>query len=243
MVSRPLSIAIRDMLFAHWPINPEHLQPHVPDILTLDTFDGDAWVGILPHYVPEIKVRSFGGGNSFSRLNFRTYVRRNGEPGVYFLNLYADSRVSGLVGREIFGFPYNHAKMSINRSGDGIQFRCQPTDRGAESGKFDVVYRPTDESFQAESGSIEDFLIERSRYYAPRKEKPGPTGNEIPFCGRTLHVGEIDREPWELHSAQASIRTNTLFTANGIEPPVADPLFHYSRRFDAKFGLPRSEDV
>ena len=237
------SIAIRDMLFAHWPIKPEYLQPHVPDILTLDTFDGKAWVGIRPHYAAEIKARSFGGRISFPRLNFRTYVKRNGASGVYFLDLYADSRLSGLAGQEIFGFPYNYAKMSINRTSENIQFRCQSAERGAEPGEFDVDYRPADESFQAESGSIEEFLIERSRYYAPEKTKPGLTGHELPFRGRTLRVGEISREPWKLQPAQANIRTNTLFTANDIEPPTAEPLFHYSRRIDARFEFPRSEDV
>lgn len=237
------SIAIRDMLFAHWPIKPEYLRPHVPDVLTLDTFEGDAWVGILPHYAAEIKMRSFGGRISFPRLNFRTYVRRNGESGVYFLDLYADSRLSGFIGQKVFGFPYNHAKMSIDRAGDDIQFRCQATDQGAELAEFAVAYRPTDKSFQAESGSIEEFLVERSRYYAFRNEKARLTGHETSSRGRTLRVGEIAREPWKLRPARANIRTNTLFSANSIESPTADPLFHYSRRFDARFGLPRSENV
>ena len=37
-----------DLLFAHWPLEPDVLHPRIPQGLTLDLFDGQAWVGGRP---------------------------------------------------------------------------------------------------------------------------------------------------------------------------------------------------
>jgi hypothetical protein len=39
-----------DLLFMHWPVAPAALRPYIPPALTLETFAGSAWLGIiLPH--------------------------------------------------------------------------------------------------------------------------------------------------------------------------------------------------
>src|SRR4051794_9953141 len=37
-----------DLLFCHWPVPVEQLEPHVPASLPLDRFDGTAWLSITP---------------------------------------------------------------------------------------------------------------------------------------------------------------------------------------------------
>src|SRR5256885_599242 len=40
----------RDLLFMHWPVPVEVIRPLIPrpDRLQIDTFDGMAWVGLVP---------------------------------------------------------------------------------------------------------------------------------------------------------------------------------------------------
>src|SRR5438105_12101885 len=46
----------RDLLFAHWPVAVEHLRAVVPEPLPIDTYDGSAWVGVIP-FVIDMDVR------------------------------------------------------------------------------------------------------------------------------------------------------------------------------------------
>jgi uncharacterized protein YqjF (DUF2071 family) len=36
-----------DLLFAHWPIPPQRLRPKLPPGLTLDLYNGEAWIGVV----------------------------------------------------------------------------------------------------------------------------------------------------------------------------------------------------
>src|SRR5574340_8511 len=81
-----------ELLFAHWPIDPEEMRPYLPPTLTLDTYDGKAWLGIVPfrmsnvrpRFLPPLPWLSF-----FPELNVRTYVTYDQEPGVWFFSLDA----------------------------------------------------------------------------------------------------------------------------------------------------------
>src|SRR5690348_12181555 len=47
----------RELLFAHWPLPPWSLQPFLPPGLTLDTYEGQAWVGVVPFRMTDIRFR------------------------------------------------------------------------------------------------------------------------------------------------------------------------------------------
>ena len=76
--------------FLHWPVDVEVLRPLVLDELTIDTFEDQAWVGLVPFrmmvrppFVPPIPLVS-----TFPEINVRTYVRdAHGRRGLYFLSL------------------------------------------------------------------------------------------------------------------------------------------------------------
>src|SRR5438094_2818452 len=36
------------LLFMHWPIGAELLRPLIPAQLSIDTFEGSAWIGVVP---------------------------------------------------------------------------------------------------------------------------------------------------------------------------------------------------
>ena len=50
----------------------------LPDWLEVDTFQGSAWLGVVPFWLDRIKIRGvppIPGARSFPDLNLRTYVR------------------------------------------------------------------------------------------------------------------------------------------------------------------------
>src|SRR5262245_28331870 len=87
----------RQLLFAHWPVDPAALRKVVPEALDLDLFQGQAYVGIVP-----LRMRAVRGartpaalGLNFLETNLRTYIRLGErDPGVYFFSLDASSRIA-----------------------------------------------------------------------------------------------------------------------------------------------------
>ncbi len=70
-----------DLALLHWPVPAALVRPLVPVELTLDTYDGEAWVGILPFRMEDTRVRlapRIPTATNFPELNVRTYVRAGG---------------------------------------------------------------------------------------------------------------------------------------------------------------------
>jgi len=219
-----LSMRWANVLFAHWPVDPELVAATLPDRLDADTYDGDAYLGIVGFRMESIRPRGAPIGLSFPELNLRTYVRGDEGGGVYFYNLDADDRVGVLLARGLFRLPYYRAAMQVDDRMDGaLRFRSRRTHRGAPSAQFDATYQPTSEAEPVAPGSLDAFLTERYRFYTESD-------------GGRLYRGEIDHPPWKLSDATLTIRENTLFAANGFDRPEGDPLVRYSPGSDVTAG-------
>ena len=97
-----------ELLFAHWPISPERLRPLIPPVLALDTYEQQAWVGIVPFRMSYVRPRGVPpvpGLSAFPELNVRTYVTVNGIPGVYFFSLDAGNSIAVALARTLFHLP------------------------------------------------------------------------------------------------------------------------------------------
>ena len=87
------------LTFLHWPFQPADVQRLLPDGLETETYDGAAWVGLVPFYM---RVATPGGHrvpwiSNFCETNVRTYVRdRAGRSGIWFFSLDA-SRLGVVV--------------------------------------------------------------------------------------------------------------------------------------------------
>ncbi|MFB6205947.1 MAG: YqjF family protein [Haloglomus sp.] len=230
----------RDVLFAHWPVSPARIRPLVPDPLSLDTFDGSAWVSVLafenPAVVPGPTVPSWLPDAGFPQVNLRTYVTAGDDPGVYFLSLDAGRRAPALVGRRAFGLPFHHASARLTRRGDEVTVRSRRRDADAV---FAARYRPTGDPFRAAPDSLAEFCIERFRYFLPVTERRPASLSSAARSGRDapdVRVGTISRDPWTLRSVEATLRHNTLLDAAGLSAPPADPVVHYSPGFEMGVG-------
>lgn len=214
-----------DLLFAHWPVPAHEMRALIPPQLELDTFDGDAWVGVVPFRMSGIRPRACPAVpwlSAFLELNVRTYVRskdpENPKPGVYFFSLDAANPVAVAVARSSFKLPYFNAAMRMSETENVISYRSQRTHRGAGAANFEGRYGPLGEVYRSEPGSLEHWLTERYSLYTVSKGRA--------FCG------EIHHGPWPLQSAFCEIKGNTIAAAANICLPDTAPLLHFARSID-----------
>lgn len=227
----------RDVLVASWPVEPDLLAPRLPDGLRVDSFDGDAYLSVVPFVIEDIRPRGLPAvvGLTTPELNLRTYVRHDdepaassdrasgpsgGAPGVYFFTLDADDLL-GVIGARLFNqLPYYYAEMDYE-PGPPVSFESRRRTPGARAARFAATYGPVDGTaqFRAEPGSLAAFLLERYRYFT--EDASGD-----------LRYAVIDHEQWTLRPATWEERTNTLFGANGFDRPASEPELYYSRGVD-----------
>lgn len=211
-----------DLLFAHWPVPAEVLRPLLPRGLELDTFEGTAWLGVVPFRMAGTRPRwlpPVPGTAAFPELNVRTYVTRDGKPGVWFFSLDAGSLIAVRTARTFFHLPYFDARMTVKPEGDGFLYESARHHRGAPAARFKVRYRPRGEAYQSKRGSLEHWLTERYCLYAA-----DPRGN--------IWRGEVHHGPWPLQRAEAEIEANTMAAPIGIDLREAPAHLHFTSRME-----------
>lgn len=212
-----------DLLFMHWPLPVATLRPLVPATLPLDTYDGRAWIGVVPFRMSGVRLRGvppIPRTSAFPELNVRTYVTLDGKPGVYFFSLDAGNPVAVQVARTWFHLPYFRADMSADWRDGWLHYRSQRTHRAGSPARLVTRYRPTGDALPTEPGSIADFLTSRYALYIADKN----------------HVirREIDHIAWPLQPAEAVVETNTMLDQLCLAAPDAAPLLHFSRQLDVR---------
>ncbi|WP_335999262.1 YqjF family protein [Halorientalis halophila] len=219
-----------DVLFAHWAVEPSVVEAQLPAGLSADTYDGDAYLGVVGFRMASIRPRGVPFGRTFPELNLRTYVEGPDGPGIYFFNLDADDRLGVALARRLFRLPYYRAQQSLTETDDGFRLRSARIHSGAPPAGFDGTYRPIGPASEPEPASLEGFLAERYRFYVATD------------AGR-VYVGPVSHPPWPLQTAELEIRENDLFAVNGFDDPAGDPLVHYSPGVDVKATAIRPVDA
>ena len=211
-----------DLLFVHWPIDARELRPRIPPAFHLDLFGGHAWLGVVPFRLTNVAPRGLPALpvlSAFTELNVRTYVIRDGKPGVWFFSLDADRRLAVAAARTLFHLPYFVADMDLRPDGSGIAFRSRRIAPGAAPAELHARYEPTGPIDEPRPGSLEHFLTERyCLYTVDRRSRP---------CRLEIH-----HPPWPLQPAAAELPVNTMAAAAGVRLPGMAPLLHFSRRQD-----------
>lgn len=209
--------------FLHWRVPASMLEPHVPRGLELDTFEGDAWLGIVPFRMEHVHPRGLPpvpGAANFPELNLRTYVTGGGRSGVLFFSLEASSRLAVFGARAAFNLPYMRATMRV-RTGEGerVEYRSQRTHRNEPPAEFAAHYRPVGEVYHATDGTLDHWLTERYALFGQLRS------------GK-LYAVDIHHRRWPLQRAEAVLERNTLAGGSGLDLPDAEPLVHYAARQD-----------
>jgi uncharacterized protein YqjF (DUF2071 family) len=208
-----------DLLFAHWPVSAATLRNLIPQVLTLDTFDGQAWIAVTPFHITGLRPRFFPplpGLSNFPELNVRTYVTHRGKSGVFFFSLDAASRLAVRAARTFYRLPYRFASMMTRKENDQVFYSCSRRERS--SAEFHARFWPSSPVRQRQKGSLEHWLTERYRLYT--------------VSGGKIFHADIHHVPWPLQDAEADIATNTMAKAAGIHLPNTSPLLHFASRLD-----------
>lgn len=214
-----------DLLFAHWPVPASSIAALLPEGLQVDTFDGSAWLGVVPFWMDRIKVRGappIPGASSYPELNLRTFVRdqRTRTPGTYSLSLDTSSLLAVGMGRLFHHLPYHWSEMRLEQRTDREFAFCSRRRFADEPVLFQARYRglgPTRKLAESRCGTIEYFLMERNCLFS---------------CNRSgqLLRANLHHIAWPLEEAEAVIERNDLAAEIGIQLPKQDPVLHYMRR-------------
>jgi len=192
----------RDLTFLHYSVEPEVVQALIPSELTVDTYQGQAWVGLVPFWMTGVRMSCLPGvpgTHTFPETNVRTYVHRNGEnPGVWFFSLDAANSFAVKGARATFGLPYFRADMHVGREGGLLYESVRRNSPAAHK----ILVKPGAELLPPEPGSLEFFLVERYLLYSRRR-------------GRIV-TGQVHHRPYELRQAKVEECEETIISAQGL---------------------------
>lgn len=202
----------RKLLFLHWRVDPSALQETLPAGLTVETFDGSAWLAVVPFSMEAVRPwwsPPVPGISWFLETNVRTYVRHdNGQSAVWFYSLDANHRLAVRVARRFWHLNYRAARLRLEGTSQRQRFAGRLNDGTAD---YDIVANLSERTAPrvADSGSLEEFLLERYHLLARR-----PDGRFL--CGQVHHL-PYEWVPVEHVEVNQSLTDQVGFSLN--QPP------------------------
>lgn len=215
-----------ELAFVHWRYPADDVQALLPNGLRIDTFDGDAWVSLVPFrmrragptFLPPLPWIS-----SFAETNVRTYVvDAAGNRAVWFLSLDATRLPVVAFARWTIGFPYVWSAMSIDRS--GARWTYTTARRRWPSRPAAATRLVIDVGEAIEPTDLDVFLTAR-------------WGTVAMSRGR-LRNHPVDHPPWRLHEASIVELDDSAVQAAGLHAPSGAPLVRAAEALDATFARP-----
>jgi uncharacterized protein YqjF (DUF2071 family) len=216
-----------DLLFAHWRCPMADLRPLIPAALDIETYDGDAWIGVIPFYMSGVRMRAMvpvPTAHAFLELNVRTYVTLDGRPGVWFFSLDCGSSLAVVGARLGVRLPYFRASMHKRGNNGAIEYDSRRWSIAGSPAAFAAAYRGVGDEYVPEPGTLDHFLTERYCLYSSDAER--------------IWRGDIFHPRWKLQNAHAQIDTNSMLAAAGVRAIGEAPLLHFSRFQDVRLWWP-----
>lgn len=208
-----------DLTFLHWRIPASALAPLIPRGLSVDTFDGSAWIGVTPFRVAGLRPPfspPLPWISNFPETNCRTYVRgASGPPAIWFFSLDCARAAAVLGARLGYGLPYVWSRMRVEAGARAVRYwsrRRWPDRRARTEIEIERVGG-------LEPGPREIFLTARYCLYSR-------------IAGR-LAYADVEHAPWPLESARVIHCEQNLAGVDG------EPLAHFSPGVWVRIGRPR----
>ncbi len=233
-----------DLAYVHWRYDPAVVQALLPAGLSVDTFDGSAWVGLIPFSMrgiglPHGPAVPYLG--SFAEVNVRTYVRVGDRPGVWFFSLDVDRLLPAVVARLTYRLPYcwgrtSHVRVTSGAAASGAAASGAAATSGGVGDTLRTVVRRrwpervADSSIVVEMGApidadpLDVFLTARWGLYSRGL--------------RGLRYAPVDHEPWPLRTARLVSLDDSLVAAAGLPAPQGDPHVRCSDGVSVRIGRP-----
>jgi uncharacterized protein len=212
----------RHLLFLHWEVPVVALKALVPPDLTIDTFEGRAYIGVVPFTMLDVSPwwsPSVPGVSNFHELNVRTYVHKDGElPGVWFFSLDAASSIAVILARTGWHLPYHRAAMDLSVEESTVRYRTRRLWPGPKPAELTATYRIGDSLGHAVPDTFEHFLVERYLLFAQ--------------TGAGIELGQVHHAPYPLHRAEVTELSESMVSALGLPAPSGAPHALYSPGVD-----------
>lgn len=217
----------------HWPYDPAVVQQWLPDGVQVDTFDGRAWVGLIPFEMQRVRIGPSPAVpylGDFIEINVRTYViDGQGRRAVWFGSLDVPRSVIVGVARTAFALPYCWSACSHEVDGGRHRYTARRRwPRAAAGAGTDIAFTVGDEIPADEVTELEHFVSARWALLTTR-------------MGRVLY-GPVDHPSWPLHRVTDVEIDDSLIEAAGLPAPAGEPLGLYSPGVPVRIGwLERTE--
>ena len=185
------------LLFLHWLWDADAVQTSLPPGLRVDTWEGSAWLGLVPLFMRDVRPRFVPAVplvSDFYELNLRTYVHdAAGRPGLYFYSLDCDQPAAVEAARRLLLLRYEHAAIEAKVDAEGwVDFAVR---RAGAANSSEFRYRPYGAAAgEAAPESVEFFLLERYRLFA--SDRAGEQLNSIRVCHAPYRVRQAQVFAW-----------------------------------------------
>jgi uncharacterized protein YqjF (DUF2071 family) len=195
-----------EAIFFHYQVDGRKLRSLVPNHLELDQFNGEHWISVVaftmdkvhPRFTFPIPILS-----TFHEVNLRTYVKKDGKPGVYFLSIEAEKWIPTLFARLASGLPYQHSKIQRTKNTYHLN---------GKRSRIELDFQVTDPIKHPNPREL--WLTERYSLY--RGKDPYETALDV------------HHKPWELFQVEF-MKLNIGYTAfYGLTDFLKPDLTHYS---------------
>lgn len=192
-------------VFIHYEADPTALQQDVP--FELDLRNGRAFVSIVAFTLQRMRPRI--GGRlaewlfkpiaTHEFLNIRTYVRHQGESGIYFLAEWLSNPLSVRLGPRSFGLPYHFGRINYDHAHDGEALRgCIQ----ARDGRLIYEGNVRGEKFETcDRESHTEFLLERYTAFTQQANR--------------ARLFRVWHSPWPQAKAEIKMSDATLIASTG----------------------------
>lgn len=214
----------RNLLFLHWIYDAGKIQKMLPEGLIVDTYEGKAYITIVPFLIRHLSVLNFFSlpfFSNFIEVNVRTYVRdKNGIRGFWFFSLDINSNIFKTGARQFFFLPYYNAKLDKHVKDNELLIEGERQENPRVKMKF--KYQFNSPFYNAEEGSLDFFLLERYFLFT--------------FHAHQLYLQRIEHSSYPLSHCLLEEYESNLFEANALEAPANSPiLMHHSSGVDVNF--------
>ncbi|RJN32290.1 DUF2071 domain-containing protein [Nesterenkonia natronophila] len=196
-----------DVVFLHWRVHPNAVEPYMPPGCSPDVMNGSSWIGLIGFQMSE---SSFFGSPSipwlgnFPEVNVRLYsIDERGQRGVVFRSLEASHLIPVLMARAAFGLRYQWASMKLEKRGGDVAYLTRRHGQAHARSHFIVRTQESPaESAEIAADPLSNFLTARWGFHEVHR-------------GRTIYCRN-HHEPWPLQRAELLHLEDGLLAAAGF---------------------------
>jgi uncharacterized protein YqjF (DUF2071 family) len=213
-----------ELAYFHWPYEPEVVQRLLPDGVRVDTFDGTAWVGLIPFVMRDVRIGPTPPVpylGTFVEINVRTYVVDPlGRRSVWFFSLDVPRSVIVAVARTVFALPYCWSRTDYRADAAQRRYamtRRWPRPRNASAEIEFTIGDPIEEVTE-----LDHFLTARWSLLTSRRQR--------------LLYGRVHHRRWPLHHVDDHHLRQDVLQAAGLPAPTGEPRTACSPGLDVGVG-------